>query len=84
MKKLNFKKCICIFGLIFLKSNYAHAYIDPVSGSIVVQAVVGVVCALIVALKLYYKKLKSWFSPKKDGDDAANSNRRDEHDHKSS
>lgn len=40
----------------------AHAYLDPGTGSIVLQAVIATVAAAAVGLKLYWGRLKSLFS----------------------
>ena len=34
----------------------AHAYLDPGTGSIIVQALLGLVAAIAVALRLYWHK----------------------------
>lgn len=39
----------------------ADAYLDPGTGSIVVQGVIAAIAAGAVALKLYWKRLKSVF-----------------------
>ena len=42
----------------------ADAYLDPGTGSIVVQGVIAAIAAGAVALRLYWKRLKSLFGRK--------------------
>lgn len=43
----------------------SHAYLDPGTGSIVLQAVVGSIAAAGAAFGLYWQRLKSYFSKHK-------------------
>jgi len=45
-----------------LPMSAAHAYLDPGSVSIALQAIVGAVAAYIVTGKVYIQKVKSFFS----------------------
>jgi hypothetical protein len=40
----------------------AHAYLDPGTGSILLQATVGTIAAGLVAGKLYWRRLKDFFA----------------------
>ena len=44
-----------------LLAQPAHAYLDPGTGSIVVQGVIAAIAAGAVALRLYWKRLRSLF-----------------------
>ena len=44
------------FISLFLSISSAHAYLDPGTGSIILQAIIGALAAIIVALKLYWHK----------------------------
>jgi hypothetical protein len=49
------------FGLIILTSITVHdafAYIDPGTGSAVLQALIGVIVAAAIGLSVYWQKLK--------------------------
>jgi hypothetical protein len=48
--------------LLLCSSLPAYAYIDPGSGSLLIQAIVGAIAAVGVTLKLYWHKLKVFFS----------------------
>lgn len=54
-----------------LTATPAHAYIDPGSGSMVVQLVVAAIAGGLFTLKVYWRRLKAHFGlgPKPDGDD---------------
>ena len=53
----------CILGgLVFLVApTPAHAYIDPGTGSLMLQAFIGAVAGGMVALHLYWSKVKRLF-----------------------
>jgi hypothetical protein len=40
------------------------AYLDPGTGSIVIQAVVGGVLGSLLVIKLFWRKIVSWFTGK--------------------
>ena len=47
-------------------TDEAHAYIDPGTGSLIVQSVVAAVVGSLMIAKVYWHKLKSLFSKKED------------------
>jgi len=49
-------------GVLVLTSGAAYAYIDPGSASLILQGLVGAAAALLVALRLYWGRLKRLFS----------------------
>jgi hypothetical protein len=49
---------ILLFGLI----RKAHAYIDPGTGSYIIQVIIGCLMGAAFALKVYWKKVKVYFS----------------------
>ena len=63
MNKLNFTKCarktqlitLIALGVVALP---AHAYLDPGSGSLIIQGVIGAIAAIGVTMKLYWHKIK--------------------------
>ena len=50
---------LLIFGSFSIQN--AYAYIDPGSGSIIVQMIIGTLVGAGVALKLYWQKIKMKF-----------------------
>ena len=59
-KKIN-HYFICLF-VYFLLSNNAHAYLDPGSGSIILQALIAFFASVAAFISIYWKKLKSFIS----------------------
>jgi len=60
-----------IVALLAMASSPAHAYLDPGTGYLVLQAIVGAVAAGLVLLKMYWYRVLSWFRrtpPPADGD----------------
>ena len=49
-----------LFKTIFITS--AHAYLDPGSGSIILQAILGFIAATIASISIYWTKFKSLIS----------------------
>ena len=50
----------------------AHAYIDPGTGSMILQWIVGMVLAGLAVLNIYWQRLKSFLSGKSRGNTAGN------------
>ena len=49
----------CTFFL-YLSSQHAHAYLDPGSGSLLVQAIIAAIAGISTTVALYWKKLKNF------------------------
>ena len=57
---------LILFPFIYFSTQtIAHAYIDPATGTIILQALIGGIVAAGAAISLYWRKLKSFFSKKK-------------------
>ena len=63
---MNFLILLLFFNLLFLIK--AQAYIDPGSGSIILQALLGVLAAAGASISIYWNKLKNFFKKKKSED----------------
>ena len=69
-----------IFTLIFLISlfvpNTAYAYLDPGTGSIILQAILGFIAAAVASISIYWVKFKIFvkkiFSKKKNENNLKN------------
>ena len=59
------KKIFIINIFILLISNNAHAYIDPGSGSIIIQAILGAIAAVGTTVSIYWTKIKKFFTKNK-------------------
>lgn len=55
MNKIFFAFCL------FFSINSAYAYLDPGSGSIIIQAIIGVIASLIFFIKMFWFKIKKIF-----------------------
>jgi hypothetical protein len=54
---------ITLLATIFiLVPSPAYAYIDPGTGSLIIQGVIGAIAAVGVTLKIYWHKVKVFFS----------------------
>lgn len=53
-----------VFLLFFLYPKQTLAYLDPGTGSMVLQIVVGSVLVAFYAVKVYWQRLKSFFKKK--------------------
>jgi len=56
------KKPIFIMGMIILSSGFlvsdAYAYLDPASGSLVIQLIIGALVGVGITVKVYWYKIK--------------------------
>ena len=57
----NILRLLYIFTLIVFPTN-AFAYLDPGTGSIILQAILGFIAATIASVSIYWTKLKSLIS----------------------
>lgn len=51
--------------LAFVAVSPAHAYMDPGSGSMLVQLAAAGTAGIAVLIKLYWARIKTWVSPSK-------------------
>ena len=52
-----------IFGLISYTSP-AYAYLDPGTGSMLIQGLIGMIAVILSFLSLYWQKVKAFFGKK--------------------
>ena len=50
--------------LLTLVATPAHAYLDPSTGSMIISAIVGLFASLVLAVKTYWYRIKSFFKSK--------------------
>ena len=55
--------CVPIFSFLAY-AQPAFAYLDPGTGSILLQGIIAGVAGVVVVLKLYWYRIKNFFSPK--------------------
>ena len=51
-----------LFGVYASLSAPAYAYLDPATGSIAIQALIGAVATWIMYSKMFAAKAKNWFA----------------------
>ena len=56
--KIGKKTHLLTFAALGLVTLPAYAYLDPGSGSLIIQSVIGALAAIGVTLKLYWHKIK--------------------------
>ena len=56
---------VAVFLLTFDPSTEANAYLDPGTGSMVLQLLLGGVAGAVVVVKLYWQKVKNFFTREK-------------------
>ena len=63
MIKLVFLKKFYFISVIYFicQTNYAHAYLDPGTGSIILQAILGAIAAGLSYCAFYWNKVKNFF-----------------------
>ena len=54
-------KTLTIFLFTVFVAGPAHAYLDPGTGSIILQAIVGTIAGAFVVIKLYWYRIKNFF-----------------------
>lgn len=54
-------RMLALFGLYAALSTPAHAYLDPATGSIVLQAIIGAVGTWLVYSRMFLAKTRSLF-----------------------
>ena len=47
--------------LLVLTTRPAHAYLDPASGSMILQVIVAAVAALLITIKAFWHKIRGMF-----------------------
>lgn len=58
-----------VSGFFLLEVRPAHAYLDPGTGSLIFQMLVGAFLAVGMFAKLYWRKMKAFFSRSKDANE---------------
>lgn len=65
MKRNSYKKEMFVMvGCLLLLSRQAYAYIDPGTGSFLLQMLIGAVVGAVFTIKIYWRKLKGIFTGK--------------------
>jgi uncharacterized membrane protein len=57
---------IALFYTVFVLTRPAYAYLDPGSGSMALQALLGIFAAAMVVIRLYWARLMKFFGFRKE------------------
>ena len=61
------KNILLIFSVIMITTtSTAHAYLDPISASILFQSIIAALAAAIFVIKTKFRQIKNFFLKKKD------------------
>ncbi len=74
--ELSLSQALGLSFLCIVISSPAYGYIDPGTGSLIIQGVIGAIAAIGVTLKLYWHRLKLFFYGRKEkveGDETGDS-----------
>ena len=55
------KSKIIIFLSFFILTTKAHAYLDPGTGSIILQAIIGAFAAFFTSIYIFWNKVKNFY-----------------------
>ena len=55
------KSKIVIFLSFFILTTKAHAYLDPGTGSIILQAIVGAFAAFFTSIYIFWARVKNFY-----------------------
>ena len=55
-----------LLASLLLASSNAYAYIDPGTGSILIQGIIATIAAVAVTMRLYWYRIKAFFGLGKD------------------
>lgn len=61
MKRIPLRLTILPLILFVFFSKPAHAYLDPGTGSMIIQATIGACLAALYAIKVYWRKIVTFF-----------------------
>lgn len=51
-----------VFGFILLSTRNAHAYLDPGTGSMIVQGVIAALGAAVLGVRMYWHRIRRFVS----------------------
>ena len=59
--KRNFMNKLVIILTLSIFPNFVFAYLDPGSGSIIIQAIIGAIASALFFIKMFWFKIKKFF-----------------------
>ena len=71
MRVINVALLLSMFFLVSQASGPVHAYLDPGTGSVALQFILGGMVALLAAVRVYWDRLKNFVQRRQGGDGVA-------------
>lgn len=65
--KMKYMMIASVMYFMLLHANSAFAYLDPASGSMIIQAVLAGIAAISVSIGVFWRRIRSFFRGKKKG-----------------
>jgi len=65
---------IMVITFLLILPAPSFAYLDPATGSMIIQGIIGAVAGLLIAVRLYWQKIMSFFSRSKKPDEVDDKN----------
>jgi hypothetical protein len=59
------KVAFLLIASVLLWANNAFAYLDPGTGSIIIQSIIALAIGALITVKGYWSRIKSWFTNNK-------------------
>lgn len=59
---IGWRRALVLLAALLPVAPHAHAYLDPGTGSIILQGLIAAVAAVVTYAGLYWQKVKSFFS----------------------
>jgi len=64
MRRYNIKAFIVIASIIFIAPKFAYGYLDPGTGSYIIQVILAALLGIAVGVRVYWAKIKNFFKKK--------------------
>ncbi len=61
-KKVMIQSVVGAMLLLFIFAQEAHAYLDPGSGSFILQLILAALFAVLLSVKIFWGKIKAFFT----------------------
>ena len=61
-----------VFCVLMFSTNPAHAYLDPGTGSMLIQGLLAAIAAASVSIGIFWRRLRSFFGRKNSGENDPN------------
>jgi hypothetical protein len=59
-------RALAVLALFAVMERPAHAYVDPGSGSMLLQLLLGGIAGVAVAVRMYWQRLRAFFGSRSD------------------